>query len=70
VYYTASAFLRLLFLRHYMCSIAVDRVMASRELSCQDVHIVPWSSEVLPSVNKPLNSGDDYDDAKGSDAVV
>jgi hypothetical protein len=48
----------------------VDRVMASRELSCQDVHIGSWSSEVLPTINKPLNSGDNDDNAKGRDAVV
>lgn len=53
-----------------MRSIAVDRVMANRELSCQDVHIGPWSSEVLPSVNDPLNSRDNDDNAKGSDAVI
>lgn len=53
-----------------MHSIAVDRVMANRELSCQDVHIGPWSSEVLPSVNDPLNSRDNDDNAKGSDAVI
>lgn len=53
-----------------MRNITVNRVMASGELSCQDVHIGSWSSEVLPTVNKPLNSRDNDDDAKGSNAVV